>query len=120
MDYRKNKIGPPIKYTKERLKEIAEMIDNYTNASDIPIIAEFAYQNGFYREELYKHEELNYALRRLIDKKEAQLEKLALFNVINSTMASLSLKQLGWRDRQDLNIGGGIQIVYADKDDEKL
>jgi len=40
----------------------------------------------------------------LFDKKEAQLEKLGAFNVINSTMAIFSLKQLGWRDKQEISI----------------
>lgn len=113
-------VGRPIEYTPEKVEEIKQALEKYIEANDIPIVAEFAYQYGIRRQKLYEIENLADTMGRLIDKKEAQLEKLGLFNVINTSMASLSLKQLGWRERQDVNMSGGIQIVYADKDDEKL
>jgi hypothetical protein len=33
----------PVIYTEERLKEIADAMDEYTDNTDIPILAEFAY-----------------------------------------------------------------------------
>jgi len=35
-------------------------------------------------------------------------------------MAIFSLKQLGWTDKQEMKMDGGVQIVYGDKDDAKL
>ena len=42
-------------------------------------------------------------------KKEAQLERLALRKEINHTMAIFSLKQLGWKDTQDIAHSGTIK-----------
>jgi hypothetical protein len=43
--------------------------------------------------------ELRY--RQCLTKKEAQLERKALYNEINVSMAIFSLKQLGWSDRTE-------------------
>ena len=95
------KRGRPVSvYTQERLKQIEKNMDKYTDETDIPILAEFAYKNDIIREELYKHPELSYAIKKMMCKKEAQLEKLALMNVVNPSMAVFSLKQLGWTDKQ--------------------
>lgn len=93
--------GRPIEYTDERIKEISVKMDEYTDDSDIPILSEFSYINKIRYATLYEHEGLAESRERLFRKKEAQLERLALFNVANATMAIFSLKQLGWKDRHD-------------------
>lgn len=91
--------GRPIEYTQERLEEIRQSLEQYIDNTEIPILAEFAYMNHIRRQALYEHEELSDTLKRLIDKKEAQLERLFLFTNSKQTMAIFSLKQLGWSDK---------------------
>ena len=91
--------GRHLKYTKKLLKEIEQEIIDYTEKTTIPILSECAYNLGMYREELYKHEELSSAIKKLITKKESVLEKGALLGKLNPSMAIFSLKQLGWRDK---------------------
>lgn len=103
----KNKGGRPKSYNKEQVKEICKKYENYIEVTDVPIVAEFAYQNNITRGLLYEYPEFLTLTKRAIEKKEAQLEKLALFNVVNSTMAIFSLKQLGWSDKQQVEVSGG-------------
>ena len=113
-------MGRPIEFTPERIQEIIEKMERYIEENDIPIVAEFAYQNDIRRAALYEYPDFSYTLQKLINKKEAQLEKLGLFNVVNSAMAKFSLAQLGWSEKQETKVDGGVQIVYGDKDDAKL
>ena len=99
------KRGRPKKYTEDVLLSIKDKLNEYIKDTKIPIIAEFAYQNDIPRDALYKNEELKYTIKKLIDKKEAQLEKLALNREINHGMAIFSLKQLGWKDVQEVEVG---------------
>jgi len=96
--------GRPVKYTKDKLEEIRLALEKYIKTTKIPIIAEFAYKNDIPREELYRHKELNHTIKKLINKKEAQLEILALTKKIDSKMAIFGLKQLGWKDKQDIEV----------------
>ena len=113
-------MGRPIEFTPERIQEIIEKMERYIEENDIPIVAEFAYQNDIRRAALYEYQDFSYTLQKLINKKEAQLEKLGLFNVVNASMAKFSLAQMGWSEKQETKVDGGVQIVYGDKDDAKL
>jgi len=113
-------MGRPIEFTPERIQEIIEKMERYIEENDIPIVAEFAYQNDIRRAALYEYPDFSYTLQKLINKKEAQLEKLGLFNVVNASMAKFSLAQMGWSEKQETKVDGGVQIVYGDKDDAKL
>ncbi len=96
----KSKRGRPVSvWTPEHLKEVEKKIIKYTDETDCPIIAEFAYQSNILREQLYQYPELTYSIKRLINKKETYLERYGLEK--NNTMAIFSLKQLGWKDNQD-------------------
>ena len=112
--------GRPRKYSAEEIEDIKTKLIEYMDTEDVPILADFAYKNDIPRQTFYDYPEFSTLVKKLMDKKEAQLEKLGLFNVINSTMAVFSLKQLGWRDKQETKITGGVKLVYADKDDEQL
>ena len=97
------KRGRPVSvWTPQTLKKVNKEMRIYTEETDIPILAEFAYTHGYQRSELYKHPELSNAIKNMLSKKEAQLEKLGLMNQVNNTMAVFSLKQLGWSDKQHL------------------
>lgn len=102
-------MGRPKKYTDEEVQEIVHLFEEYIDNTLIPIIAEFAYQNNIERHSLYDYEEFSTLIKRAIDKKEAQLEKLGLSNEVNQTMAIFSLKQLGWRDRHEVEHQGKIE-----------
>ncbi len=96
--------GRPRTYNDKQTEEIKKLLNEYINKTDVPILAEFAYQNNIPRTTFYDYPEFSTLIKKLIDKKESQLEKLALFNVINSTMAVFSLKQIGWRNEQEVNV----------------
>lgn len=102
--------GRPIEYTEERIKEINDKLNNYIDETDIPIVVEFAYKNNIRRATLYEIPALSYTIKRLIYKKEANLERMGLQGGINITMAVFSLKQLGWKDKTEVD-----HNVKADK-----
>ena len=115
--------GRPKKYSKEKIKNIIELLDEYIKNTDIPILAEFAYTNELSRESIYDYEEFSTLRKRCIAKKEAQLERMALKGDVNTTMAIFSLKQIGWSDKQEHEITGKggdpfkieIEVVHAKK-----
>jgi len=115
-------VGRPRSYTDEQIEEIKGKFLEYINSENIPIIAEFAYKNEIPRNTLYDYPEFSTLVRRCIDKKESQLEKLGLDGDVNTSMAIFSLKQLGWRDKQDLNMSTdkplsiAIEVVETDED----
>lgn len=90
----------------ELLAAFADYIDN----TDIPILAEFAFQNNMLRETIYKYDEFSTLRKRCIDKKEAMLERKGLLGEIDKSMAIFSLKQLGWSDRQAIEHSGQMRV----------
>ena len=107
----------PVKYTKKAIEKIRLDMEKYTKRENIPIVAEFAYKYNVPRQTLYVFAEqdakFSDTIKQLVAKKESQLEKLGLLNAINPSMAIFSLKQLGWRDKQEMEHSGqvGIKIV---------
>ena len=103
MSKKKRPVGRPVSvWTKEYIKEIRDKMNEYIDNEEIPIVAEFAYKNDVHREQLYNLGHWNKELKKMIQKKEANLEKHALLNKVNTTMAVFSLKQLGWSDKQQI------------------
>ena len=92
-------------YTPERIEKIRVKLEKYIKATPIPIVVEFAYKNNVRRQFLYECEALSDTVKKLIEKKEAQLERLGLAKKIDKTMAIFSLKQLGWRDMPEVSPG---------------
>jgi hypothetical protein len=110
----KKPVGRPRAHTQtEDEKIIANMI-KYTNENTIPILAEFCYLNNVTKQYLHQHEEFTTVLKRLLAKKEAQLEKGALGGKINSSVAIFSLKQLGWSDKQEIEHSGNMGVTIVD------
>jgi len=91
-------VGRPREYDREA---ILKAFTQYVDSTDIPIVAEFAYQHHIDRQRLYEWDELADTLKRCIAKKESALERMALSGSVNCTMAIFSLKQLGWTDKID-------------------
>jgi hypothetical protein len=116
----KRKRGAPVtKWTPERISKFIEKLDKYILENDIPIAAEFAYINGISKQTLYDLPELSDSIKRLISKKEANLEKLALYGEIDKTMAIFSLKQLGWRDKTEVEVSKIEVEVTIKKHEDK-
>ena len=109
----------PKKYTEELISKIVKKIEAYTDAEDIPVLKEFCYKNHILKQTLYEHEGFSDSIKRLIDKKEAQLEIKALKGKVAASIAIFSLKQLGWTDKKEIEHSGGVTIVM-DKDDSDL
>ena len=101
------RIGRPPKVNIEALINDA---DEYIETAEPPILAEYAHIHGITRQYLYelaKREEANGnpllsdTIKKISEGKEVKLEKKALSGDYNSSMAIFSLKQLGWKDRQE-------------------
>ncbi len=97
------KRGRPQKYDDARIAELVEKLKQYIEETEIPIIAEFAALNGLYKQFFYDHEEFSDLIKIAISKKEAALERGALSGTLNPTMAVFSLKQMGWRDKHEID-----------------
>ena len=95
--------GRPIEYTKEVIDDICKKMEEYTLSVDIPIVAEFAYLNDIRRATLYEHDGFSYCLKKMMLKKEANLEREGLIKAKFTPMHAFSLKQLGWRDTQEID-----------------
>ena len=92
------KVGRPRSLSPAKITQIKREFKKYINEADVPIIVEFAYMNNIPRTVLYDYAEFSTLKEKCLMKKEAQLEKLCLFGVINATMAVFSLKQIGWQN----------------------
>ena len=95
----------PITYHPE---EMIEIIEKYTEETELPILKEVCYLNNWNYDtvmRLQRENELLYqSIKRLLAKKEVVLEKKGLDGSMNKSMAMFSLKQLGWRDRQEVTV----------------
>ena len=112
--------GRKRKYNSKEVQELVNKLDQYINETDIPILAEFAYQNDITRQTLYDYAEFSTLIKKAIDKKEAQLEKLTLMGKVNTTMAVFSLKQLGWKDKVEQKINLNMNELTDDEIDQLL
>jgi len=99
----KNPGGRPKKWSDKEIELIRAKLNEYINKTQIPIIAEFAYKNNLLRESLYDNEEFSTLLKKCIYKKQVMLEKGTLIGQLNPAMAIFSLKQIGWRDKQEID-----------------
>ena len=94
----------PRSRTQTQDEHLLKKFEKYINDTTLPIIAEFAYMNDIERQYLYDNKMFSTLLKKCTTKKEANLEKGALTGKLNHTMAIFSLKQLGWKDRQDTEV----------------
>lgn len=102
------KVGRPPKVKEADMPELVRKFEQYIEETEIPIIAEFAYKNGFGKQYFHEREEFSNLIKRAMAKKEAALEIGSLRGTLNATQAIFSLKQMGWRDKQDIEHSGNI------------
>lgn len=98
----KGAAGRSPKYSEDRIGELVERFREYIKETDLPIIAEFAYQNEIDKTIIYDKDEFSTLRKMATAKKEAKLERATLTGEYNPTMAVFSLKQLGWTDKQQV------------------
>lgn len=94
--------------------EMVDKLNDYTDTcirkKKVPILKEVVVKMGWnydYVMTLERKEgweELREAINRLVNTKEYMLERLALDGKITNTMAVFSLKQLGWKDQQTMDV----------------
>ena len=105
----------PARKGAEAIEKINKKLKAYISKSALPIEVEFAYKNRLRRQYFYENPILADTIKLLIDKKEAQLERLGLEKQIDRTMAIFSLKQLGWKDEgNSLKIPPGKRLIIQD------
>ena len=94
--------GRPPKYDTE---EIIDIIEKYIEDTDLPIFKEVCYLNNWDDKYVYalgrKNEDLSHCIKKMSNKKEVELERGGLTGKYNPTMVVFSLKQLGWKDKQE-------------------
>lgn len=91
---------------KVNIEDLINDVDDYIEKAEPPIVAEYAHLHGITRCYLYQlaenNPDLSNTIKRISEAKEIKLEKNALNGKYQHTMAIFSLKQLGWRDTQDV------------------
>jgi hypothetical protein len=105
--------GRPNKYAAQKA-ELLLKFESYIAREKVPIVAEFASQTGILRDWLYDQPDFSTLLKKCVQKKEAGLERLALKNNCNTSMAIFSLKQLGWTDKHDHTADLSITVKLPD------
>lgn len=96
-------------WTKKKIDTVTDEMELYIAETAIPILAEFAYKNDYNRSQLYQIAGLSNTIKKMMLKKEAQLEKLALSGNAPTAMCIFGLKQLGWSDKQEIKHAGEIK-----------
>ena len=110
---------------KYKIDFVIDTINNYIDNTELPIFKEVCYLNDWNPDRIYQlsqeSEELLCAIKKCHCKKEVELEKGALTGKYNATMAVFSLKQLGWKDKQEIDVASNIDSVSVKVDtvDEK-
>jgi hypothetical protein len=81
-------------------------------------VCEFCAKNNIRRQRLYEVEYFSDALKRLMEKKEAEIELGGLRGKYNATMCVFALKQMGWRDNpiETGNVSNVIIVNDVPKD----
>jgi hypothetical protein len=97
--------GRPVEYTPEVCASIIKKTEMYIKSVEIPSKARLAYNLNIPYQALYEHKEFSDILKRLEMKREAGLEELMLSGQTNvSTGCIFALKQLGWKDKHELEV----------------
>ena len=99
------------KYVQEKM---VDMLNDYTDTcirkKKVPILKEVVVKSGWNYDTVMGlerkegWEQLREAINRLVNTKEYMLERLALDGKIDTRTAIFSLKQLGWKDQQVMDV----------------
>lgn len=97
-------------YLPEEIEAIRLAFEDYVESSEYPILAEFAYKNNISKY-LLDRPELSHIKERCLAKKESVIEVGAMQGKYNPTMSIFSLKQLGWRDKTEIENTHRIETI---------
>lgn len=100
-----------VEYTPEKIAELCKKFEQFIENEDIPIVVKFAYLNRIPRETLYEIPELKELTKRCIMKKEYALEEGGLTNKLNNRIVQFSLSQIGWSNKQEVELTEKRPIV---------
>ena len=107
--------GRPPTYTKEDIDKIIKACEDYTANTPVPRLIDFAHSQGFssqlLKDHASRHPELALSLKKLIEKKEDALEQGMITGKMPPAAAIFSLKQLGWRDKQEVEHSGTVMTL---------
>lgn len=97
---------------KVKIKDLINDADDYIKNANPPILAEYAHMHNITRQYLYelagKDKTLSDTIKKISEAKEIKLEKGALSGEYSANMAIFSLKQLGWSDKQKIEVSDSI------------
>ena len=110
----KGKPGRPKKYTPELTAELLEDFDRYIDETEIPIVKEWCVSHKIPSNHVYDLDGFAEPIKRCIDKKEVGIQRAAHAGTIPPAIAIFTLKQLGWKDRQEVTgaDGGPLEVIY--------
>ena len=111
------------KYFKEAKPELIAGTESYKH--NCPTITGLAYALGFEsRQSMYDYEKdskFSYTIKRARLRIENQYEINLSDPSVKPAGSIFALKNIGnWKDKQDIEVTGGVNIVYADRDDKEL
>jgi hypothetical protein len=95
---------------KVNIDDLINDADEYIKTADPPIVNEYAHLHNITGNYLYHladklegegKPELKHTIKKIAEAKAVILEKKTLNGQYNSSMAIFSLKQLGWKDKQE-------------------
>lgn len=100
-------MGRPRRVSDKQLIKDAELyLQECRDNGEIPQVIRFAQRNHMTKQNLYHRADLNTdlfdSIKAITDEKQLVLEENALMGKYNATMAIFSLKQLGWRDKVEV------------------
>ncbi len=102
--------GRPVTWTPEKRAELLALFFEYIDNTDLPIVCEFAAQNGLYKDWFRDKEEFERPIKDCLTKKEAALERMLYSKDYPASGVIFSLKQLGWRDTQSIDMAGSVKV----------
>jgi len=110
----KRKAGRPKKYTPEVIAALLEDFEHYIESTDIPILKEWCVRNHVPSTYIYELDGFSESIKRCVEKKEVGIERAAHRSEIPVAFAIFTLKQLGWKDRQEMTgaDGGPLEVTY--------
>ena len=104
--------GRPVSvWTPQKIASVIKQMEAYTTETDLPILAEFAYTHDYDRAQLYGFPKIAHTIKKMMLKKETELEKIAIKGDAPTAFCIFALKQLGWSDKQQIEHSGGVEIA---------
>ena len=109
------KRGPKVRWTEERLEELAqEMLAYFDENPNALYLEDFCAENRLWPQRISEWELKSAGLaeaRKIVDALTAsRVANRGMTGGANPTMCIFSLKQKGWKDQQDVALSGSIGI----------